>query len=195
MRKSISEEVALIIESILELGGNLFEFIMKVLEISGVKYYPPRSKLNFMTFGEFIYIDMLYMAYQNTKNIDLLDKFCAVIYRIKRKDFDEKSKDDPRTELNEGMIDHYASIFKGVEGIVKTLILINWTLIRKWIETEYPEIFPKSKEGKPADANDGWLKIRDAMAENVVQLEQIDKCLLHDVLRKLNSQIIESKKQ
>ena len=156
-------------------------WILKELKISRLKYYGPYDRFGYMTFAEFISADMLFMAWFDNKDKEVLYKFAATLYK--------EVKDD---EFSSKVINQRAEIFKNLSDIDVSAIVFNYSSMRYWLTQKYPFVFKGSEETQElhlGSSQHSWMNIRRNLAGDVLNLDKVDKLLLHDVLADLNEKM------
>lgn len=177
-----------LIDELVGLQSDLFKeqvfnnWILKTIKHNKHTYYGHDDCFGYMTFGEFIYADMLFMSYFNNPSDELLNKFIASLYKWEQQeDFSSKNVEVREKELN------------SLPGHIKHAVLFNYSTIRQWLQDEYPKVFGESEENKQeiilGNHSAGWLDIRRNLAGDLLNLDKIDKVSLHDALADLNEKI------
>jgi hypothetical protein len=178
-----------IIDELLKLQSFLFvkqdfnSWILKKLELKNKSFYGPRDRFSNMTFGQFIYADMMFMAYFDSQDELVLNKFFAALYLEGEK---EEFSTDRANERVESL--SQLSLFE------KKGIVFNYANVRQWISEKYKFVFPEKDDKTTNEIHfgkhqGGWMSIRRNLAGDVLNLEKIDKVLLHDVLGDLNEKM------
>ena len=169
------------------------EFIIKTIEIDSIELHCPKPKLSNMSFGQFMFCDTYFYNYLEKPHIDQLNKFIASVYL------------PANTAFTEFSTTKYLDDIAKLDYVLKEAVVINYTLIREWIETSYPLIFvkptpeqlelQKSSSGKKPH-NNGWIIIyENLMGDDIVNHDKYASIPLHNVLRFLTRRIKESIKR
>lgn len=155
--------------------------------------HAPQSRLEGTDFGQFIFIDTYFQDFSETNNDEHLHKFLAALYTPAGKRFSEKT------------IKHRTRHFEKVSRHEKQAAIINYGLIREWLQDAYPLIFPrppkhddeqkKQTQPKPKARSTGnWLKVFEAMvADDVVNAEKYARLPVHTALRFISKKIKEQR--
>jgi len=141
-------------------------------------FYGPRDGFSYMTFGEFISLDIMYSHYLDMKNRErptdyqfptnqeerekrtevlshfinenkhALNIFCAAIMRPLWLQYPYGSSKDRRIEFDSDMIEARALIFEDVPAAEKLAIVHNYALVRSSIVQAYPLAFDTTEGEK-----------------------------------------------
>jgi hypothetical protein len=168
-------------------------WIIDRISINKKTLFGPRDRFSYMKFGEFISADMLFMAYFESKNEDLLNKFIAVLYR--NADIMKKGV-DCREDFDSSTLDERTKLVAKLDEVTKQAIVYNYSGVRKYLTDKYSFVFNSSEEKNSKNIQlgkkqNGWMDIRRHLAGDVLKLEKVDNVFLHDVLADLNEKISE----
>lgn len=178
-----------ILDDLLKLQEFLFHeqtfnnWLIKEVAVGKQKYFGPRDRFSYMTFGEFISADMLFMQYFNSKDENTLNRFIAALY-----------KENEKEEFSTDKLNEKAKVFEKLSAIDKHGIVFNYSALRHWLTEKYKFVFGRGDKKESNEINlgsnqNGWMSIRRNLAGDVLNLEKIDKVLLHDVLSDLNEKM------
>ena len=162
------------------------EFIIERLDCKGTLLVRPKAKLKGVTFGQFIFMDTHFIDYQQSANIEDLNRFIAAAYLPYGQRFAEH------------IIDANHKWVAKTDLLTREAIVINYHLIRDWLSEVYPRVFQKkseetktkqkTKKQKP-DAN-SWIKVFDGLVgDDIINEDNYANLPLHNVLRHLTNQI------
>ena len=157
-------------------------------ELNG-KLLAPQEKLRGMTFQQFMTVDTFFSWFLVTEKEQYLDRFIASLYL---------KSDEAFTDLD---LDERLPAVKQIHMDLKYSIVVNWVLIKSWLSSAYPFLFPEGEamansqgdkvKSKPVD----WLAIFDAwVGDNVPSIEAYRMLPCMDAIRLLNRKIKEAKK-
>lgn len=157
-------------------------------ELNG-KLLAPQEKLRGMTFQQFMTVDTFFSWFLVTEKEQYLDRFVASLYL---------KSDEAFTDLD---LDERLPAVKQIHMDLKYSIVVNWVLIKSWLSSAYPFLFPEGEatpnsqgdkvKSKPVD----WLAIFDAwVGDNVPSIEAYRMLPCMDAIRLLNRKIKEAKK-
>lgn len=157
-------------------------------ELNG-KLLAPQEKLRGMTFQQFMTVDTFFSWFLVTEKEQYLDRFIASLYL---------KSDEAFTDL---VLDERLPAVKQIHMDLKYSIVVNWVLIKSWLSSAYPFLFPEGEatansqgdkvKSKPVD----WLSIFDAwVGDNVPSIEAYRMLPCMDAIRLLNRKIKEAKK-
>jgi hypothetical protein len=167
-------------------------WIIKFLWQTRPLLHGPRDRFSYMKFGEFIVADMLFMAYFENKDENILDQFIAVLFR--EANTKAIGNEDLRVEFNTNTIPLRVALIKPLNNIIKQSIVFNYAGVRHWLGEKYPHVFnpPEKKQNElslSSNEQGGWMNIRRHLAGGILNLEKVDNVLLHDVLSDLNDKM------
>lgn len=175
-------------------------WLIDQISVSRSTLYGPKDKLRNVTFLEFIFVDTFYSLYMQ-KQEGALDKLIAVLFRAK----DKKNliKGDIREDFNENLIDNRLKNVAFLPEYYKQAIVFNYGTWRKWIELQYPFVFPRNGGKRDATAEPkgiktpGWEKHLKKLAKGASDkdLHEIGDSLVLNILDRLNTMIEESRKK
>ena len=157
-------------------------------ELNG-KLLAPQEKLRGMSFQQFMTVDTFFSWFLVTEKEQYLDRFIASLYLKSDEAFTDLDLDERLPAVNQIHMD------------LKYSIVVNWVLIKSWLSSAYPFLFP---EGEASDNSQGdkvkskpvdWLAIFDAwVGDNVPSIDAYRTLPCMDAIRLLNRKIKESKK-
>ena len=157
-------------------------------ELNG-KLLAPKEKLRGMSFQQFMTVDTFFSWFLVTEKEQYLDRFIASLYLKSDEAFTDLDLDERLPAVNQIHMD------------LKYSIVVNWVLIKSWLSSAYPFLFPEGEasansrgdkvKSKPVD----WLAIFDAwVGDNVPSIDAYRTLPCMDAIRLLNRKIKESKK-
>jgi hypothetical protein len=164
-----------------------------------VSFFGPGDVFKFLTFGEFIRAEGLLEKYEKTKDEQILNLFCGVLYRPGGKD--RKNHQDKRQPYQEGLVEHFGQYFQRIDANIKWAILMNYYGGKNMLPKLYTLVFPepKKQEGElkakapKQSVSRSWLKTLSTMAErDVTKFKSIEEMPVHTVLFNLNETIHQS---
>ena len=157
-------------------------------ELNG-KLLAPQEKLRGMSFQQFMTVDTFFSWFLVTEKEQYLDRFIASLYLKSDEAFTDLDLDERLPAVNQIHMD------------LKYSIVVNWVLIKSWLSSAYPFLFP---EGEASANSQGdkvkskpvyWLAIFDAwVGDNVPSIDAYRTLPCMDAIRLLNRKIKESKK-
>lgn len=157
----------------------------------------PSDKLQYMCFQQFMTVDTYFSWYLVTEKEQYLDAFIAALYlKIGESYFKDKSEGIAAIDLDSRIPEVHQ-----IPMDLKYSILVNWVLIKSWLSSAYPFLFPEGEassnskgdkvKGKPVD----WLGLFDAwVGDNVASMEAYRRLSCMDAIRMLNRKIKEANK-
>jgi hypothetical protein len=159
---------------------------------SGCILVHPKPKLAGVTFGQFIFMDTYFANYQESSDVNDLNRFIAATYIPSGRRFIEHF-----IEAN------HKSIGK-TDLLTREAIVINYHLIRDWLCTVYPMVFQKQSDNKkstdaenvakqkpvPKRDPNSWIKVFDGLVgDDIVNEDNYANLPVHNVLRHLTNRI------
>ncbi|MGQ1890646.1 hypothetical protein ACT29H_09410 [Thermophagus sp. OGC60D27] len=143
----------------------------------------PEKRLKDLSFAEFMFVDTLFADYSESENDTvLLRKFVGHLFR--------RHKKGKRPEFD-GNIDWKWT--QKVKLWEMHAAILNYGLIRTWLEKSYPAVFTEQKNGK--SKSNGWVDVFDSIVgDDIVHSDEYASKPVMEVLRFLNKKIIESRK-
>lgn len=155
----------------------------------------PNEKLSGMSFQQFMTVDTFFSWYLITDKEQYLDSFIAALYLKQNESY---FSDSGLTVLD---ISSRVAEVHHIPMDLKYAILVNWVLIKSWLSSAYPFLFPDKEpeanakgdkiKAKPAD----WLALFDSwVGDNVASIEAYRKLSCMDAIRLLNRKIKEANK-
>lgn len=159
------------------------------------KLFAPDSKLSGMSFQQFMMVDTFFSWYLAYEKEHFLNQFIAALYLKK----DESYFVEPGKKTLD--MQRRVSEVRNIPFDLKYSVLVNWVLIKKWLSSAYPSLFPAGEENvnaqgdkvksKPVD----WLSLFDTwVGDNVAYMDSYRSMPCMDAIRLLNRKIKESKK-
>lgn len=159
------------------------------------KLMAPLPKLKGMTLQQFMTVDTFASWYMAFEKNEYLDSFIATLYMKKEESF-SKNGGKP---LN---LEKRIPTIKRLPFDLKYSILMNWVLVKEWLSSAYPALFPESKPStnsrgdkirhKPVD----WLALFDAfVGDNIADMDAYKELPALDAFRIMNRRIADSKKR
>ena len=157
-------------------------------ELNG-KLLAPQEKLRGMSFQQFMTVDTFFSWFLVTEKEQYLDRFVASLYLKSDEAFTDLDLDERLPAVNQIHMD------------LKYSIVVTWVLIKSWLSSAYPFLFPEGEasansqgdklKSKPVD----WLAIFDAwVGDNVPSIDAYRTLPCMDAIRLLNRKIKEAKK-
>jgi len=151
----------------------------------------PKSKLEAMTFGQFIFVDTFYNDWCQDEKAETLNKFVACLYLPKHYTFSEKY-----IEVN-------AAAVAKIDERVKYAITLNYRLVKEWLTERYPMVFEKpdndptkKKRNKTGKAGNGWVSIFESIVgDDITRADDYARVPVHSVMRFLTKKIKENAKR
>jgi hypothetical protein len=170
--------------------GNLPQFISEtealdyfIIPAFG-KYLAPEPKLADITFAEFMHIDTFFIDYSENSSADTLQKFIACLY--------VKHVNGKRPQFTGRYNYEWAQKLKPWEC---QSLIINYSLLRCWLEKAFPEVFKKADTIKKKSNDNGWLDVFDGIVgDDIVHEDDYANKPAISTLRFLNRKIKESRK-
>ena len=159
------------------------------------KLLAPEEKLGGMSFQQFMTVDTYFSWYLVTEKEAYLNAFIAALYL---KQGESYFREEGMTVLD--LNARIPEVHK-IPMDLKYSIIVNWVLIKSWLSSAYPFLFPEGEaspnskgdkvKGKPVE----WLGLFDAwVGDNVASIEGYRKLSCMDAIRMLNRKIKEAKK-
>jgi hypothetical protein len=157
----------------------------------------PAAKLKGVTFGQFIFADMLFETYSETKLNADLHRFVAALYL------------PVNTVFNEDIIDENAALVAAASPEISDAIAINYQLVREWLCNVYPLVFPQADVEQPATSNhqpetsiqkpasrNAWIKIFESLVgDDIVNHAKYGQMPVHNVFRYMSEKIKQNMKR
>jgi hypothetical protein len=146
-------------------------------------FYGPKDGLQNVIFDEFAHLDTYFARYLSHEDPADLHKMIASIYRPGRDKFDYEKIDDLALTISK------------CDPEISRAILFNYKVLRRWLETLYPVVFPAAlpdeqptAEQKPEAPK--WAKVRRLLAGgDLASVENIGRLPLHTVLSEINDRL------
>lgn len=155
---------------------------------------PPAPRLRGMTFQQFMTVDQLWQWYAYTDRADYLHAMVAALYIPDDADF---------FTYDHGLVTE--AVAHSADTLQLQAIATNWTLVRDWLASAYPHLFPArassatvpgaSAAGQKKPRPGSWLAILDALvADDLTRLQTYPRLQAMDVIRILNRRIADAKR-
>lgn len=174
-------------------------FIIPELDCKSTVLLAPKSKLQAITFAQFIFMDTYFVNYQQSAKPEDLNKFIASTYLPYGQRFAEHI-----VEINHEWV-------AKADLLTKEAIVINYHLIRDWLTKVYPLVF-STRNGNSDDSdasddstgskkpnrpdNNSWIKVfENIVGDDIVNHDRYAELPIHNVLRFLSSKIKENLKR
>lgn len=158
----------------------------------------PDSELGNLVMSELVFSDAYFMQWcADKENIQLLNEFCAVLYRPMKKNYDlVKNPDgDPREEFNSNLSNYIAKTKIAKWPMKVKLAIATWYDACRWqIVQENPEVFG----GSEADVSrHGLISVIRQVAKGGVlgNFVEVQKKYVSLVMIELNESIADAKEQ
>lgn len=155
----------------------------------------PQPKLRGMTLQQFMTVDTFASWYMAFEKEDYLNSCIATLY-LKRDESFSKNGGKPLD------IEQRIPTIKRLPFDLKYSILMNWMLLKEWLSSAYPSLFP---EGKPSTNSRGdkiknkpidWLAVFDVfVGDNIANMDAYKELPALDAFRIMNRRIADAKKQ
>ena len=152
---------------------------MLIRNIPGTVLFSPGEKFKGVTFLQFMFVDTMYSHYLQTKQKNHLYSFIAALYLKKGELFSNMNMKN-RLEYLEKAID---------DSSVTDAIVINYMMMKKWLEMSYPYMFTSNNDMDLADTvrKQKWLDIFDAfVGEQIPNTEYYKNMACMDAFRIIN---------
>ncbi|MFZ4400924.1 MAG: hypothetical protein ACOYO1_12885 [Bacteroidales bacterium] len=159
-------------------------FILKKVQ----QLHAPKSKLEAMSFGQFMFADTFYNDWCRHENTEDLNKIVASLYLPENSGFSEKC-----------IAENLVNVSK-LDKKVKYAITLNYRLVKEWLCEKYPLIFERpemdeKKKRKTGRTGNGWVTIfENIVGDDIIHADNYAKLPLHTVLRFLTKKIKEHAK-
>jgi hypothetical protein len=156
-------------------------------ELKNHVFYGPKNGLQNVVFDEFAHVDTYFSRYLSDNDPADLHKMIASIYRPGREKFDYEKIDD------------LARMIIYCDPAILRAILFNYKVLRRWLETLYPVVFPaplpdEIPSEQKAEAPK-WAKVRRMLAGgDLASVENIGRLPLHTVLSEINDRLKDKNK-
>lgn len=139
-------------------------------------------------FGEFIFADSYFQSYQSGQKASL-DKLIAVLYRP-ASSTKASQYADCRIPFSESEISERTTLMELVPLSFKRAIATNYALMRRYLETKYPFVFPEDDSNTPGGGS--WIDVYDSIVgDDIIHNKAYADLYLSTVLRKMNKAIKE----
>lgn len=146
----------------------------------------PRPGLRGVSFGRFIFCDMAYEGYLETKDPQDLFRMLGSLYIPQDESFTDEL---PGRSL---------PLVRSLDEKTSGAILFNYSLVRRWLAGRYPLLFPvaepegeEAKGAKPAPrhkASGAWIRVFDSIVgDDISRHQEYADIPLHNVLRYLTA--------
>lgn len=168
-------------------------FVIQQFKVKGIEYTTPKQKLKGMTFGQFIFVDTLFGIYMNDHKPADLHQFLAALCIPSGEKFNEEN------------MEPHSHILAKAKPELKEALIINYQLVKAWLQKTYPLIFPEVEEPedqqhsntakRPYDSS-GWIKIFESIVgDSIIDRDKYAALPIHDTFRYLSRKIRENIKR
>lgn len=140
-------------------------------------YYGPSNQLLNLRMGEFRSAEAALNGYLQSKNVEYLNLFVAILYRLRSQQPDDGDIREPYNELT---CDDRAVRFALMHRHVKHALMLQYMAMRQYVINSNRGAFDK-KEGKRS-GNDDWGAVINAMAKDLTNISDIENMRLWKVL-------------
>ena len=171
-------------------AGNYHDsFIIKNIQVFRMIYSAPNTKLEGLTFGQFIFCDSYYNDWVSTKKDIALNNFVASLYRHAGEMFDNKD------------IPYRSWKIKNVDMDIRMAITFNWSLVMAWLGKAYPLIFREPTEKEPTTESETtagakqspWIKLFESLVgDDLINRDKYAELPVHTVFRHLTKKYKEN---
>ncbi len=123
---------------------NLFQYF----RVGMTKYYGPESKLFNVSFDEFRSAENSYLAYNNTRDIQYLNRLVAILYRPKSGNYNPKSIDyngDIREPFNDYLVKYRVKKIKRIPLEKKLAVHLFFTGCVAFMRDEFDLVFEEGE--------------------------------------------------
>lgn len=184
------------------------KMFFKEIKIDGITYHGPCDGFYNVKLGEWAFADTFFMQYSKNKSDAMCNKFIACLYRPSGSAYHKKESEynpesvnytgDIREKFNDNLIEHRAKIFEQMDAEVKSAVVFNYRVIRRWLEDMYFNLFPKEKPRlkiiMSKESSGGWDKfIRNLCNGDLTKLGAVSDLYIHTVLQEADEAIAEKK--
>ncbi len=160
-------------------------FFLDSMDLHGQRLIAPAKQLKGMSFQQFMTIDQFFQWYLYTERASYEAAMVAAAYIPEGKDFFHYD----HAALTEDLLTNgNPCIIKGV--------LMNWSMIRGWLSSAYPKLFPEAMSGTDDSVPHkkqrpgSWLDIFDKLVgDDLTRIELYPKIPCMDVIRILNKRL------
>lgn len=165
----------------------------------GRKLYGPASALFNITLDEFIRAETLYSQFGAKSDPDLVNRFCATLYRPLDKSVNMKSPDyrgDVRQVFNDHLVERNARYTRYFRKWQKIYIRMFYEGCRAFIIHKNPNAFSGDGDAsaEPKTVFEGFVSLVTALCDNdATRASKLRKTLLWDVLPQLEALSLQMK--
>ncbi|UZR95932.1 hypothetical protein [Chondrinema litorale] len=155
--------------------------------------YGPKSRLENITFYEFIKAENYFTDYIKKGEIQALDKLIALLYREKKAKFNPKTDQDIRQPFNDMSHQWRVKEVARWQKKYKQAILLFYHSARK----NLIDLIPKSKISKSTQnkIHYTWIHVMDDLAGNVIHIDQVGNMNVYTILFSYGKRIREMEAQ
>lgn len=170
--------------------------------------YSPGVRLKGMTFEQFMHVDTMFNRYMHKMTDDNLNMFVANLYIRRCECFvlPEREKNSLFSFRKMKLLqpaDNARYIARRVDKHVKFAVFLNYVLIKKWLSTSFPFLFPESgdnvstgRHGKINIPSVKWLDIFDSfVGDDIAKMDYYRSMPATTAFRIMNRRIRESQKK
>ncbi len=157
----------------------------------------PKDALQYTSFDEFAFADTYFSRYHHSGDEHDLRMMVASLYRP----IIYHGVHPMPEAFVEGHVEDIAEKLIKIDPKILIAIHFNYKVIRRWIESLYPVVFPpadpdnKQSADKKKFISPGWGKVRRAMASgDLAAVERIGRLPVHTVLAEMTDRIKKSRK-
>ena len=176
----------------------LQNIIIKSFKYKRTNFFAPFANFNNVTFGEFIIADTIFLQYIKTKNIKLLYKLTACLYRPMNTQNPADSSTfsgDIREKFNAKIITTRANYLSSLKHNFLYAILFNYKTIRNSLSYQYTYVFGTHvkdpvAETKFANNSNSWKNVLKNLSPNILAIEKYANTNMHTVLEYLDDKIL-----
>ncbi len=146
----------------------------------------PSPNLGKVSLQQWMTADTYFNRYISSDKEELLNYAIAAIYLRKGISFFGKKKVNLSKE----------AIFVSKHDLmIRKAVFLNFVLIKNWLSSSYPFLFPLSEKKESSSKGTDWLEIFDKLVgENLTQIDGYKKMAVTDAFRIMNRRIKEAKK-
>lgn len=168
-------------------------FVIRQIPAGRTLLESPRPGLRRMTFGQFIFADTAYTSYLESNKPEDLDRFVASLYLPSGQSFTDELPLRMEPEVRK------------VPESVKQALLLNYSLVRRWVAGRYTLLFsfPPDRNDQGAAAPPDkksdprvWIRVYESIVgDDIVNHDRYGDIPLHNVLRYLSARTKENMKK
>lgn len=177
----------------MEKAVSCHRFVIRQIAAGRYLLESPRPGLRRMSFGQFIFADTAYTSFLESDKPEDMDRFVASLYLPSGQSFTDELPLRIEPEIRK------------VPYNVKQAILLNYSLVRRWLAGRYTLLFSLPddnaivEEKKPASKikNSGsWIRVFDSLVgDDISRHQEYADIPLHNVLRYLTARTKDNMKK